>query len=256
MGFDDRSRILWGDAGAELLAAARVCVLGLGGVGGACAVDLVRAGVGCLVVVDFDDVQESNLNRLAYGRLDDVGKPKVAAFADAARAVNPAVRIEAVDELVRGSDAASMIPGGCAFYVDAIDTLNSKVNVITALCGLGLPFASSMGMAGRMRPELIRVGRMDGTSGCPLAAKVRQRLRRIGAREDFTVVWSDERPVKPAFPADGSVPGAMGPVGRVRSIQGSSPFVPQAAGHILASLAVRALLGLPWRASVPGGRCP
>ncbi len=245
MGFDARSRIIWGDEGAELLADATVCVLGLGGVGGACALDLVRAGVGRLFVMDFDEVSETNLNRLVYGTRARVGKRKIDAFAEAARDVNPAVAIEAVGGLLRGADAAEAIPPDCGFYVDAIDTLNSKVFAIAALRASGKPFASSMGTAGRLRPEFLKVGKLSDTIGCPLAAKVRQRLRRIGTPEDFTVVWSDEPPVKPAPPEDGSMPGTMGALGRVRAVQGSSPFVPQAAGHILASLAVRCLLGLP-----------
>ncbi len=261
MAFDDRTRILLGDGRADALAASRVCVFGLGGVGAAAAMDLVRAGVGALVVVDFDDVSESNLNRLYFGYSDDVGRPKTAAFSDYARRVNPAIRIEAVSSIVRGAEAAAMIPGDCGFYLDCIDTLNAKVNLMAALARRGLPFASAMGTAGRLAPERLRVGSLWETSGCPLSTSVRKRLRRLGfgpvgesaaaigttgvsMPAAFDCVWSDEPPAPPAMPADGSTPGDTVNGARVRAVQGSGPFVPQAAGHVLASVAVRRMLGI------------
>ncbi|PKL24339.1 MAG: tRNA threonylcarbamoyladenosine dehydratase [Spirochaetae bacterium HGW-Spirochaetae-3] len=261
MGFDDRTRILLGDAGADRLAASRVCVFGLGGVGATAAMDLVRAGVGALVVVDFDEVGESNLNRLYFGYSDEVGKAKTAAFSDYARRVNPAIRIEAIGSIVHGAEASMMIPGGCDFYIDCIDTLNPKVNLMAALARLGAPFTSAMGTAGRIAPERLRIGSLWDTSGCPLSTAVRKRLRRLGfgpvgeslaalgtmgvsMPSAFDCVWSDEPPVPPAMPADGSVPGDTVNGIRVRAVQGSAPFVPQAAGHILASVAARRVLGV------------
>lgn len=256
MAFNDRTKILLGEAKAELLTRARACVFGLGGVGAAAAMDLVRAGVGHIVVIDFDTVDESNLNRLYFAYNDDVGRPKVEVFADYALKVNPALRIESVGSLVRGAEAAAAIPPGCDFYIDCIDTLNPKVNLMAALATKALPFASAMGTAGRLAPERLKVGPLWETKGCPLASLVRQRLRRLGfgsgsgsgpgsgsgERGVFTCVWSDEPPVPPAMPRDGSIPGDCIDGRRVRAVQGSAPFVPQAAGHILASLAVRAII--------------
>lgn len=276
MAFDDRTKVLVGEAGAARLAAARVCVLGLGGVGAAAAMDLVRAGVGALVAIDFDTVQESNLNRLYFGYSDALGLPKTEAFARAARAVNPEVRLELRGSIVRGREAAERLPEGCDFYLDCIDSLNPKVNAIAAMIRAGLPFASSMGTAGRLAPERLRVGSLWDSSGCPLAQRVRQRLRRFGFRAPATreekraawlardlarkageepppgdglieaeirCVWSDEPAAPPAPPPGGLTPGQVIDGVRIRAVQGSAPFVPQAAGHIMASLAVRAILG-------------
>jgi len=253
MPFDDRNRILFGDDGSHTLAQARICVFGLGGVGAAAAMDLVRAGVGNLVVVDFDEVSETNLNRLYFAYSDTIGKPKLDVFADFARRINPNVNIEMRGSIVRGAEAATMIPDACGFYLDCIDTLNPKTNLMAALARAGLPFASSMGTAGRMAPERLRVGSLWDTHDCPLSSLVRKRLRRMGFSRsgagqtglaaEFLCVWSDEPAVSPVMPADGSTPGDTVNGERVRAVQGSSPFVPQAAGHILASLAVRRILG-------------
>ena len=279
MPFDERTRILLGDAGAERLVAARICVFGLGGVGAAAAMDLVRVGVGNLVVVDFDEVQESNLNRLYFGNHSTVGRAKTDVFIEAALQINPGIRIQKLDSLVRGAEAARSIPDDCDYYLDCIDTLNPKVNLMAELLRRGLPFASSMGTAGRLAPERLKAGSLWDSAGCPLAQKVRQRLKRLGfgpplgrserraawvaaaaakgrpeeggmatsnetMRKTVLCVWSDEPPVAPALPSDGSLPGQVVNGERVRAIQGSAPFVPQAAGHLLASLAVRAILAL------------
>jgi tRNA threonylcarbamoyladenosine dehydratase len=262
MPFDDRTRILLGDDGVAAMAVARMCVFGLGGVGAAAAMDLVRAGVGSLVVVDFDEVGESNLNRLYFGYTEQVGRPKVEVFTEFARRVNPGVVIESIGSIVRGRDASGMIPGGCDFYLDCIDTLNPKVNLMAALALRGLPFASGMGTAGRLAPERLKIGSLWETHDCPLSSLVRKRLRRLGfvppgkastqavdtqagivrVPAEFPCVWSDEPAVAPAMPPDGSTPGDTVDGERVRAVQGSGPFVPQAAGHILASLAVRRVL--------------
>ena len=246
MPFTDRTRILLGDEAVERLARSRVCVFGLGGVGSACALDLVRAGVGSLVVVDFDVLQESNLNRVTFAYREYVGLLKTEAFRDAALRVNPQAHIETVGSLVRGSEAAERIPDRCDYYLDAIDTLNAKTNLIAALAEREARFASCLGTAGRIAPERLRLTSFWESRGCPLAQKLRQRLRRRGVTRDFPAVWSDEPPVPPSLPEDGSRPGEVSDGIRVRAVQGSGPFVPQAAGHILASAAVRALLGIPF----------
>ncbi|MBN1243517.1 MAG: ThiF family adenylyltransferase [Spirochaetales bacterium] len=259
MGIDDRNRIAFGGEGLERLSASRVCVVGLGGVGAAAALDLVRAGVGTVVAVDFDTVQESNLNRLAFGFGEFVGKPKIDAFAELAERIRSGCRVETVGALVRGDDPGSYLPDACDVWLDCIDTLNAKVNLVAWLLSGGRLFVSSMGTAGRLAPERLRVSSAWDVAGDPLAHRVRQRLRRLGATGDFTAVWSDEPPIPPASPDDGSTPGELRDGARVRAVQGSSPFVPQAAGHLMASVAVRMLLGL-WTApsrsvarSVPRG---
>jgi tRNA A37 threonylcarbamoyladenosine dehydratase len=249
MPFDERTRIIIGDGGARVLAGATVGVFGLGGVGAAAAMDLVRAGVGRLRVLDFDPVQESNLNRLYFGYDTVIGQQKTLAFSQAARHINPAIIIDAYDNLVRGGDAADYLDTGMDFCLDCIDTLNPKVNLIAALLRAGLPFASCMGTAGRLAPERLRVGSLWDSNGCPLAQRVRQRLRRQGYKPEYprpiVCVWSDEPAAPPAMPTDGTEPGQIIAGVRIRAVQGSAPFVPQAAGHIMASLAVRAILGKP-----------
>ncbi|MDX9826385.1 MAG: ThiF family adenylyltransferase [Spirochaetia bacterium] len=288
--FRDRTAILIGSLGMEALEAASVAVYGLGGVGAACAMDLARAGVGRLYVVDFDRVEESNLNRLYFGYREHVGLAKTDAFARSAKAVNPCIEIVERRIFFSGDEAVEIIDSGSAYHADCVDSLNAKANLLAALCASGHSFISSMGTAGRLKPERLKLGSIWESRGCPLAKSLRTRLKRLGVNADFPVVWSDEPPVKPvqrgilkASPeaqvetrleaqrdvqpdaqrsrqldvGGGAASGAGGtggedgsvydeaaerPQGRERLVQGSSPFVPQTAGHIMAAWIVRRIV--------------
>ena len=241
MSFRERTRILLGDEGMKALSSASVAVYGLGGVGGAAAMDLVREGIGRLVVLDFDVIQESNLNRLyfAYGR--DVGRPKAEVFAERAREINPEIEVVARKDFMSGAGAAGLVAADCAVHLDCVDSLNAKVNLLIALAAIGRPFASSLGTAGRTDPTRLRLGSIEASRGCPLAREVRNRLRRRGVALDFPAVWSDEPPVPPVPRPSGPEEAQLIP-GRIRGLQGSGPSVPQTAGHYLAAWATSILL--------------
>ncbi len=245
MAFSDRTRIVIGDDGLARLAAAKVAVYGLGGVGATCAIDLVRAGIGSIHVVDFDTVSSSNLNRLCIGYSSTLGMPKVDAFESLARQINPDVSIVRSRAFFSGEAAASIVDWSCDIHADCIDALNPKVHLLAALSSGNAVFISSMGTAGRMAPERLRLGGIRKTAGCPLARSVKTRLRHLGVTQDFPVVWSDEPPAKPVSPIIEVDKDPFPVTGRLRMTQGSAPFVPQAAGHFLASWIVRHLLEIP-----------
>ncbi len=228
--FLDRTRIVVSESGLRALAEAHVAVYGLGGVGAACALDLVRVGVGHLHVVDFDTVEPSNLNRLAFGFQRYVGWAKTEAFIAAAHEINPRVDIVGEKMFFSADTAAEVVARECSVHADCVDSLGPKVSLIAALRRKNFIFISSMGTAGRLMPERLRLGPMASVKGCPLARAVRQKLSKMQIPLDFPVVWSDEPAVKP-IPQEGR-----------RGIQGSTPFVPQAAGHFMASWIVRSVL--------------
>ena len=237
MSFSERNEIIFGTSGAEKLKNSTVAVYGLGGVGASAAMALVRSGVGKIVVTDFDTVNESNLNRLVFGFDSTVGMKKTEAFADAAKAVNSDVKLELHSDFMHGSDAVSMVREA-DFHIDAIDSLNPKVNLIIALLDDGAEFISSMGTGGRICPEKLEFADIWKTDVCSLAKFVRKRLRGRGVKKHFPVVFSREIPSDPVESEEDNIDG----LGRIRKTQGSTVFVPQAAGLMLASYAVRTLL--------------
>ncbi len=237
MSFSERNEIIFGASGVEKLKNSTVAVYGLGGVGAAAAMALVRSGVGTVKAVDFDTVSESNLNRLIFGFNSTVGMKKSDVFLNAAKSVNPDVNIEVYSDFMHGNDAASMVLDA-DFHIDAIDSLNPKVNLIIALLERNENFISSMGTGGRICPEKLEFADIWKTDVCSLAKFVRKRLRNRGVKKHFPVVFSREIPCDPI---ENEEENAENP-GRIRKVQGSTVFVPQAAGLMLASYAVRTLL--------------
>ncbi len=238
MSFTERSSIVFGSDGIETLKTKKVALFGLGGVGAAAAMDLIRAGVGTLILIDFDVVAESNLNRLIVGFSDTVGRNKVDIIREFGQKINPELQIISQASFMKGALIANYFPDDADFYIDAIDSLNPKINLIIELLKRGKPFISSMGMGSRMDPTKIQIKNLWETSGCPLAYMVRKRLRKRGVETPFDVIFSDEIPTDTV---ENTSPNHDN-MGRVRRVLGSTPFVPQTAGHFAAFYAVRALL--------------
>ncbi|MGI6393755.1 MAG: tRNA threonylcarbamoyladenosine dehydratase [bacterium] len=236
MSFKDRTEIIFGKKGMELLQNSTVAVYGLGGVGASAALSLVRAGVGTIAVTDFDKIETSNLNRLAFGFESTVNLDKTEVFVKTALDINREISIISSKYFIHGEDAPQKLHNA-NFHIDAIDTLNSKVNLIIALLEKGEKFISSMGTGGKTKPELLQIADIWKTEMCPLSKLVRKRLKSRGIKGHFPVVFSKETQVPPVERSDESFNSE-----RMRKIQGSTPFVPQAAGLILASYAVRTIL--------------
>ena len=236
-----RSELLVGRAAMESLAATRVILFGLGGVGGWCAEGLVRSGVGHLTLVDSDGVCVTNINRQVQALPATVGRPKVDELAARLRAIHPAVSIDARRELFHEATAPSFDLAGHDYVLDAIDSLSPKLGLIVRSLTLGCRLFSSLGASAKLDPSQVRVGSIWETTHCPLARRIRRRLRHHGVTRDFQVVYSDE------LLANRGDPGETDP--RKASINGSMVPVTATFGMCLASLVIRDVVaradGLP-----------
>ena len=183
-----RIRLLLGDENVKKLQNATVMVVGCGAVGSFAIEALARSGVGHLVVVDFDKIEESNINRQLFALTSTVGTPKVSVAAARVRDINPDAVVDAFDMFFDDAHAPDVAPD---FVIDAIDSVPSKIALAAWCQARNIPFISSMGAARKTDPSQIRVGRLSKTSVCPLAAKIR-RLARDAHIPDFPVVYSTE----------------------------------------------------------------
>jgi len=212
-----RAEALLGGEAMARLAAARVAVIGVGGVGSWCAEALVRSGVGRLTLVDDDVVAPSNVNRQCPATAKTIGRPKVEALRDRLLDVNPDGDVTAL--LGRyPATAAGLRLADFDLVVDAIDSVDCKAELILAATAAGVPILSSMGAARRLDPTKVVVRRFDKVAGDGLARALRHRFRRLGRfpARPFDCVCSTEPPQPVAAPSAGSVPrGSAGPVPRV-----------------------------------------
>ena len=184
------------------LQAARVLVVGVGGVGSWCAEALVRTGLGKITLVDDDVVAESNVNRQCPATAATVGRAKVEAMAERLRAINPGCEIEASFERFASgsSDSRSSRISSLARYdlvVDAIDSVDCKAELILAATEAGVPVVSSMGAALRLDPTKVKVTRFEKVEGDGLARALRQRFKKLQRfpKGKFSCVWSSEPPI-------------------------------------------------------------
>lgn len=240
-----RTRLLIGDEPLERLKKARVAVFGVGGVGGYAVEALARSGVGTLHLYDDDTVSESNLNRQIAALHSTLGQPKAEVMARRVRDINPACQVEAIRMFYLPQNADDVDLAQYDYVVDCIDTVTAKLELVTRCTALQIKIISAMGTGNKFDPSALVVTDISKTQGCPLARTMRKELRRRGINH-LKVVYSTELPTAPLRAADYEPPDISdtrpGSAAR-RDTPGSTPFVPAAAGLLLASQVVRELGG-------------
>ena len=236
-----RSELLLGEAALARLAQARVTVFGLGGVGSFAVEALARAGVGHLRLVDHDMVGPSNLNRQLYALRSTVGQPKAEVAAARVRDINPDCAVEARVTFIHLDTLPELLAPRPEVAIDAIDSLACKVALLRTAHAAGIPILSAMGAGGRTDSRQLRVGDLNQTQFCPLAARVRKELRKHGIGHGIRCVYSLEPPdnKRPANPVD--IEPHRGP-GRVRRPVGTVSYMPAMVGLMVAEEALRLLL--------------
>lgn len=245
-----RTVLFYGDEGFARIRTAHVAVFGLGGVGGHAAVNLARSGLGRLTLVDFDTVSASSLNRSAFAGPADVGRPKTAVLVEHLARVCPDVAVTAVAAFCAPENLAQLVPSAGPdrpdLVIDAIDSLNPKVNLLLWCREQGVPALASLGAAGKADAASVRTGDLFASTGCPLGRHVRARLRRRGVQGGITAVWSvepgDEVRPDAAKESDGTAP-AVPLRGRARHTLASQMTIPGVFGYALAALALDRISG-------------
>ncbi len=250
-----RTDLLLGEEANNKLVRSHVAVFGLGGVGSYTAEALARAGIGELTIVDFDQVNTTNINRQNIALTSTVGRLKVEVMAERIVEINPECRVHAVQAFFSEENSAELLKKEFSAVVDAIDSFNPKIRLIVDCLHLGLPLFSAMGAAGKIDPSQVRVGDIAESNICPLARRVRKILRGHDIETGFRVVYSIEPPIMPfshtIVPADQKEPTLVR--GRERMIQGTISYMPAIFGLTLAGMTVQHLTGFRTARETPAG---
>lgn len=194
-----RIQLLLGKEQLQVLQTSYVVIAGLGAVGSYAMEALARSGIGRIRVVDFDTVSKTNINRQLLATHDTVGCKKTDLAIERIQRINPDCQCEKLDIFINGETAPQVIEDRPDYVIDAIDSLNSKVQLIAATLKNGLPLLSSMGAATRLDPFAIRAAPLFDTHTCPLARLIRKRLRRLGVTHGGRCIYSEE-PGRPNHP--------------------------------------------------------
>ena len=230
---------LYGETVLDRLAAAHVCVIGIGGVGSWAVEALARSGVGRLTLIDMDHIAESNLNRQIHALESTLGQAKVLAMAERIAQINPACRVVCVDDFITTANIAECVPAD-AWVLDAIDQMGPKAALIAQCRARGQWIVTTGGAGGRRDPTRIRVADLAAVNRDPLAASLRTRLRREygfprGGEGDFgcLCVYSDEPMVQPAAVCAADEGGALNCAGYGSSMCVTAAFGCAAAAQVL-----------------------
>lgn len=190
----NRTTRLVGESVMDKFAAARVIIIGVGGVGSWCAEGLVRSGVKNLTIVDSDRVSVTNVNRQEMATVRTIGMVKVNALKDRLLEINPHANIQTVQEIYSKETRDSFGLENYDYIIDAVDSLKDKADLILTACTMPAVFFSSMGAALKIDPTKIKVGEFWEVRGCPLAAVIRKKFKRAGTlpAKKFLCVYDDE----------------------------------------------------------------
>ncbi len=227
---DSRTALLIGEEGLARLKQAKIAVIGLGGVGGYAVEALVRAGIAEILLVDFDRVQESNVNRQLIADYDSIGILKTELYAQRLAKLDPQLKICCKACFVDSGNMAELLDG-YQYVIDAIDSLDSKIDMLDYCHRTGRFVVSIFGAGRRLDPSLVRSGDISQSSACPLARRVRKSLRERGVTSGISAVWSIEE----AAPA-------VKEQGPDRSPIGSISYMPAIMGLTAASILIRKII--------------
>ena len=219
--FDRLSKVI-GDDNVLLLSEKTVLVLGVGGVGGYVCEALARSGIGKLIIVDFDLVDETNINRQIIALDSTVGLKKVDVLEKRIKDINSGCEVIKIDKFIDKDNLFELFNYDIDYFVDACDTMTVKKMVITECIKRKIKFISSMGTGNKIDPSKLEIMDIRKTVNDPLAKVIRKFVKDEKINSKVMVLSSSELPVKT---------GERTP--------GSTAFVPASAGLLIASYVVR-----------------
>ncbi len=229
--FKMRTGLIVGQEGLDKLEKANVIVFGVGGVGSFACEAIVRAGIGNITIVDFDDVDITNINRQIPALHSTVGKFKVDVMKERLLDINPNLNIKTVKDVYTAETSDKILNENYDYVIDAIDMVTSKIHLIETCNKKGFKIISSMGMGNKLDPTKVVVTDIYKTHTCPLAKVLRRELKNRQVKK-LKVVYSTEQPVE-----------LKEKIMNGRKLTaGSVSFVPSVGGLVIASVVIRDLL--------------
>lgn len=202
-----------------------VLVLGVGGVGGYVVEALARSNIGTLILVDYDKVDVTNINRQIVALNSTIGKSKVDVLEKRIKDINSGCKVIKIDKFIDENNYLELFDNNIDYFVDACDTVLVKKLVIKECLKRSIPFISSMGTGNKLDPSKLEITDIRKTVNDPLARILRKFIKDEKINKKVMVLSSKELPIKT---------GDRTP--------GSSAFVPSSAGLLIASYIIRSFI--------------
>lgn len=174
----------------------KVLIVGCGGVGGYAFETLVRSGIGNIDLIDFDDIDVSNLNRQVITSQSNIGLSKVEEAKKRALLINPNLNISTYKMFLDDSNIDKILNNNYDYIIDACDSVNTKIELMKKSVTGKFKLISSMGTAKKMNPTKLSITTLDKTNYDPLAKVLRKKIKDLKINKKMYVVSSDEAAIK------------------------------------------------------------
>ena len=221
----ERLKLITKEEGLQKLRSSTVLVLGLGGVGGHCCEALARSGIGTLIIVDKDVVDETNINRQIVALQSTIGLPKTEIMKKRIHDINPDCDVITYHTFYNHDSKEEILSHQIDFICDCIDTVTFKIDIIKESIQRNVPIISSMGAGNKVHPELLEIEYLHKTTYDPIAKVIRGKLRKERIEAKIPVVYSKEEPIKTES-----------------TTIGSTSFTPSVAGLLMVGFVVRKII--------------
>lgn len=169
---------LYGEQATTDICALHIAVIGIGGVGSWSAEALARTGVGQITLIDLDDICVTNTNRQIHALNDTVGQSKVDVMAARINQINPACQVNVIEDFVTPDTVMEYLAGNYHGVIEATDSIKAKASIIYYCKRNKIPVVTVGGAGGQIDPTQITCGDLAKTIQDPLAARLRNELRR------------------------------------------------------------------------------
>ena len=209
----------------ELLSNKSVLVLGCGGVGGYVVEALSRSNIGTLILVDYDVIDETNINRQIIALNSTIGHKKIDVLEKRIKDINSNCKVIKIDKKISIDNLDILFENKIDYLVDACDTVSVKKELINICLSKKINFISSMGTGNKLDPSKLEIVDIRKTINDPLARIIRKYVKDQNIKKKIMVLSSREIPVKT----------------KTRT-PGSTAYVPASAGLLIASFVVKELL--------------
>ncbi|MCK5673547.1 MAG: tRNA threonylcarbamoyladenosine dehydratase [Spirochaetales bacterium] len=238
-----RTERLIGANNMEILRSKSILIAGLGAVGSYAVEGIARLGIGSISIADFDTISRSNINRQLYALESTIGRQKAEVASERIKDINPECKVYPLNLFIHNDTIEKLTNPLPDLIIDAIDSLNPKIELLSYAYRNSIPIISSMGAALKTDPSKIETGDIFDTTKCPLSKQVRKRLRNRGVGRGIDCVYSTELINFTYTDPDDETEGEDILIrGFKRRVLGSLPTLPGIFGLILANMAYKNLL--------------
>ena len=222
----DRLELLIGKDNINKIKSTKVLIVGVGGVGGECALSLIRSGIENITIVDFDKVDISNINRQVVAFHSTIGKKKVDVLENIIKDINPKCKVSKYDLFLNKENIKEILDKESPdFIIDCCDSKETKKEIIKESLNRSINFISSMGTGNKMDPSLLEITDIRKTNNDPLARIFRKWVKDEKIKDKIPVLCSKEVPIHSG------------------NVVASNSFVPNSAGLLISSYVIRKIIG-------------